>query len=609
MAHLTRENGVTGIRALMAAFLMLVTVAPAIAEGVEPLIGLWGANLDFGPRLRGDLVVRRTEDGWTASIGGQRVNFKRARSEVRFQFGHGDGFRGIMSGTDIQGFWIQPADSRDPGGSGQHLATPLTLHPAGPGVWRGRVAPLDRQFTLWLSIFRAPDGSLTAAFRNPQANSNGGTSRFQLTQSGDALHFAFKREGGDIVHDARLLHSPDRIRIRWEDVGQTIDLVRRDPAQAKSFWPRLPGTKNQEYRRPIQTSDGWHTARAAATGMDEAVLAKIIEERATLDPTARPPQLLHSLLVAHRGRLVLEEYFFGTDSETTHDIRSAGKTFGSVLLGTAEARRAGLGTESRIYEIMKARGPFANPDPRKAQITLAHLMTQTSGLECNDNDDASRGNEGTMQAQTGQPDWWRYTLDLPVAHAPGERYAYCSANSNLIGGALTEATGIWLPELFRTQIAEPLQFGGWHWNLAPNGEGYLGGGAFLRSRDFLKIGQLYLNGGTWNGKRVVPADWVKLSTRPRIDVNPTTTALSEEDFDNFYIRGQDALAWHPGCLRSGSRTYATYAATGNGGQILLVIPEVELAVVLTGGNYGQGGVWTRWAQQIVGDRIIPAIIR
>src|ERR1044072_5704543 len=102
-----------------------------------------------------------------------------------------------------------------------------------------------------------------------------------------------------------------------------------------------------------------------------------------------------------------------------------------------------------------------------------------------------------MQTQTAQPDWWKYTLDLPMAHDPGTRYAYCSANINLVGGALTEANRTWLPDLCRTQVADPLQFGKWHWNLMPTGEGYLGGGAFLRPRDLLKIGQMYMNGGLW----------------------------------------------------------------------------------------------------------------
>jgi CubicO group peptidase (beta-lactamase class C family) len=197
-----------------------------------------------------------------------------------------------------------------------------------------------------------------------------------------------------------------------------------------------------------------------------------------------------------------------------------------------------------------------------------------------------------------------------MAHDPGTRYAYCSGNINLAGGALTEATKTWLPELFRSQVADPLQFGAWHWNLMPNGEGYLGGGAFLRPRDLLKVGQVYLNGGTWNGRRIVDASWVASSTKPRMAITPETTGYSAEDFGNYYGEGgADALAWHMSPLKVRGRTVSGYAATGNGGQVLLVIPEYELAVVFTGGNYRQGGVWGRWAQQIIGDQVIPAIRR
>src|SRR5918993_2993217 len=149
---------------------------------------------------------------------------------------------------------------------------------------------------------------------------------------------------------------------------------------------------------------------------------------------------MHSMLVAHRGKLVLEEYFFGFNSDKPHDTRSAGKTFASVMLGAAMLRGTSLSPETPVYDLLSGMGPFANPDPRKSRITLAHLLTHTAGLACNDNDDASPGNEGTMQSQTGQRDWWKYTLDLPMAHDPGARYAYCSANSNLVGAALVAAT-------------------------------------------------------------------------------------------------------------------------------------------------------------------------
>jgi CubicO group peptidase (beta-lactamase class C family) len=214
-----------------------------------------------------------------------------------------------------------------------------------------------------------------------------------------------------------------------------------------------------------------------------------------------------------------------------------------------------------------------------------------------------------MQAQREEPDWWRYTLDLPMAHDPGTRYAYCSANINLAGGALAVATGTWLPELFERKVARPLQFEEWHWNLTPTGDGYLGGGAFLRPRDLLKIGQVYLDGGRWKDERIVSAEWVRDSTRPRIRITPATTGLSEDEFANGYSEGADALAWHLNPVRAGERIFDAYAATGNGGQMLVVVPELGLAAVFTGGNYLQGGIWNRWPDEYLGGHIIPAIRR
>jgi CubicO group peptidase (beta-lactamase class C family) len=143
----------------------------------------------------------------------------------------------------------------------------------------------------------------------------------------------------------------------------------------------------------------------------------------------------------------------------------------------------------------------------------------------------------------------------------------------------------------------------------PTGEGYLGGGAFVRPRDLLKLGQAFLDGGVWNGRRIVDSAWVALSTAPHAEISPASTGLSAEEFGNFYGAGLDGYAWHLGTLRTGGRDYREYEASGNGGQLLIVVPELELAVVFTGGNYVQGGIWGRWRQEIVGDRIIAAIAR
>lgn len=602
------------LRILIAVLLCVPTADAAItaqqAAEIEPLLGLWAHESHFSPVLRGPLVIRRDGGRWRGAIANAEASAAASGgAEFRLTFGEQGSFRGRLAdgGRTIRGFWIQPPNGR--GAFNQAFATPVSLQRQGASDWRGPVTPLDESFTLYLSVFRDAEGALAAAFRNPERNSNGGASRFPVTREGNDVRFVLRYEGGEIAHQATLLRNPDRLRIAWPELGRDVELTRRDPSQARSFFPRPPGSPAYVYRRPAETGDGWRTAAAGAQGIDEAAVTRAVQGIIDSDPTARPATLMHSVLVAYRGRLVLEEYFFGHDRDTVHDTRSAAKTFTSVMLGAARMQGVDLSPETRVYPLMRSMGAFANPDPRKDRITLSHLLTHSAGLACNDNDENSPGNEDTMSDQTAQPNWWKYTLDLPMAFDPGVRYAYCSGNINLAGGALTVATRSWLPEYFERTVARPLQFGRWHWNLMPTGEGYIGGGVRLRPRDLLKVGQAYLDGGVWNGNRIVTADWVRLSTTPRMQINTTTTGYSAEEFGNYYGEGADALAWHMSPLTVAGRTVNGYAASGNGGQVLLVIPEYELAVVFTGGNYRQGGVWGRWGQQIIADQIIPAMRR
>lgn len=603
-----------GIAAACAALLNAPAAAQALTDSVDALEGMWVSETVYSAALSGELIVRRVGDAWQASIAGVYAKSAVDGGAVRLAFGAHGRFRGALarSGT-IDGFWLRPSgeteDRADPGGSGQPFATPLVLRRVARNEWRGEVAPLDDRFTLYLSIFRDEQGALSAAFRNPEMNARGGASRFEVTREGDAVRFLARFDGGEIRHDGVVLRDPERLRIFWRDVGRELELTRRAPERAAAFFPRPPGSLPYVYRRPPEIGDGWRTDRARDVGINEDALEGAVQKIIDSDPTARPPTLMHSMLIARRGRLVLEEYFFGHDRDTVHDIRSAGKTFASILMGAAMRDGVNISPQARVYELFVARGPFAHPDARKAEITLGHLMTHTAGLACNDNDDASPGNEGTMWTQDAEPDWWKYTLDLPMAYDPGARYAYCSANINLVGGALTVMTGVWLPEYFHRMIARPLQFGRYHWNLSPSGDGYLGGGAFMRPRDLLKVGQMYLDGGVWRGRRIVGRDWVAQSTAPRMQITPQTTGYSEDEFPNYYSRSVDGYAWHRNGVRAGERVVEAYEANGNGGQVLIVVPEYDLTVVFTGGNYLQGGVWGRWRDDIVGNVIIPSIWR
>ena len=587
--------------------------AAAAAPADDALVGIWSYETTFGSPLHGELTVVRRPDKWRAVVGNVATEFKPEGFRIQFAFpGDGGRFRGTLTDEGIHGFWIRPAATKDPrfpGGSSQAFATPLALALTGQNTYIGVLRPLANPFTLYLRIFRSEDGTLMAAFRNPEQNSRGPAMQYRVSRDGDDVQFTAGSDAAAPQYrlSAKYLSATNHLRIDWPDAGGQISLGRRAPQDAAKFFPRPPGSAPYVYREPPVSADGWETARARDLGLDEAAITRMVQTIIDGDPAARRPSLIHSMLVAYRGKLVLEEYFFGFERDQPHDLRSAGKSFSSVLLGAAIKYGAKIGPDTKVYPLMSGMGPFANPDPRKAEITLAHLLTHSAGLACNDNDDASPGNENTMQTQAAQPGWWKYTLDLPMAHAPGTHYAYCSANINLVGGALTTATDTWLPELFEQKVARPLQFGEWHWNLMPNDEGYLGGGAYLRPRDLLKVGQAYLNGGIWKDRQIVEAAWVKGSTTPRIKISPETTGLSAEDFQNSYFEGEDALAWHLNGLRAGERRYTTYAATGNGGQILIVVPELELAAVFTGGNYMQGGIWGGWVDQLIGGYIVPAI--
>jgi hypothetical protein len=451
--------------AALAASISLARAQPAPAGGaMADVEGVWVSHNELGPKLFGALVIEQGGGVWRASLG--RARAQGAALDLAFPDGQGR-FRGevVEGGRAIEGWWVQP-----PGLPGQAYATPMRLTRTRPHAWRGEVQPLPQRFTLYLNIASDGEGRWVGAFRNPQFNMNGGASRFFVTRSGDTLSFTTPE--GKVVREATL--SGRGMRVPSPPLPEPLDLQRVGDHSAEPYLPRT--IWNKALSPLANTQDGWATARPREMGFDEARLTDLVAAVATSDPFARRPQLIHSLLIARGGRIVVEEYFHGFDRETPHDLRSAGKTFASVMLGAVIAEGGDIGPQTKLFDVLAPDGPFANPDPRKHDITLAHLMTHTSGLACNDNDDASQGNEGMMQGQNTQPNWWRFALDLPVAHPAGARYAYCTAGMNLVGAALHRATGESVAPLFHRLIARPMQFGRYSWNLMPNGEGYLGGG-------------------------------------------------------------------------------------------------------------------------------------
>jgi CubicO group peptidase (beta-lactamase class C family) len=484
----------------------------------NPLAGLWGTEQSFGPLVRGTLTIDARQVQWRAAIAGFEVSVGRDGDQLRFSLPNGAGdFRGRLDPTSntINGQWIQPVGVVN----NNSYATPVRLVSVNKSVWTGRVVPLDDHVSFYVSITPRPGGSITAVIINPEFNLF--RRRFyDVTLNGSNITFTNPKRPQDNFNGTYDKAS-DRLFLTLLESYPPLPLLRRDRGDALGFYARSPDTAKYIYTEPI-AGDGWPTASLADVGISEKPIAALIEKILTADPTDNSVDF-DSLLIARHGKLVLEEYFHGFDKERPHDMRSASKTLAPILAGIARDRGINLSPDTPIYPLFPADKPFRNWDARKSHVTLKALMTMTSGFACDDNDDASPGNEGNMQSQTAQPNWYKYTLDLPMAAEPGGGHAvYCSADLNLVGGTVAHATHSWLPDFFDRYLARPLQFGPYHMNLMPTGEAYMGGGLYLRPRDELKLGQLYLSGGIWHATRIVSEDWVRQSTTAYSTFDPQT---------------------------------------------------------------------------------------
>src|ERR1700757_2402311 len=272
-------------------------------------------------------------------------------------------------------------------------------------------------------------------------------------------------------------------------------------------------------------SEEWVTSDPESVGMSTKPLRDMEE-------AIRAGQFkkIGSVVVARRGKLIYEGYFDG-DASTLRDTRSATKSITSALVGIAITDKKLRDVNARVLEQLPERARrMQNPDPRKDKITVEDFLTMSSPLECDDWNDASRGNEERMYVIE---DWAQFILDLPIRGrmhvgekveppAYGREFSYCTGGVFTLSEVLEKVTGERTDRYAQTKLFGPLGITDAVWVYSPMKVPQTGGGLRLTSRDLLKIAEMYRAGGQSQGHPIVDRVWVEQSTRPHARIDEAT---------------------------------------------------------------------------------------
>jgi CubicO group peptidase (beta-lactamase class C family) len=331
--------------------------------------------------------------------------------------------------------------------------------------------------------------------------------------------------------------------------------------------PRLnsDGTPQTQYfyQRPQTIPDGWQTTNLSGSHMD----AKIIEAGLQKVINGTFPRI-HSLVVVHQGKLVMDEYFYGYGPEDLHPIQSETKSVFSTLIGMAQDKGL-VNVNQKLYDYFPEYRLDATWQPKKELMTIRDILTMTSGFACDDRNDS----QDCSWAMVQSPDWLSFALEEPLDEGPGRRFNYCGVCLTPLGVILKRQSGFSVPDFAKKNLFDPLEIRESHWMQGPNEVTPVSFGLDLRPRDLAKLGYLYLNRGKWKDRSVISEEWIQQSTAPQVFKDET-----HQPYDYGYLWWEKNIPYQ-------GRVVRMFFAWGVGGQYLFVVPGLDLVCVVTGGNY------------------------
>jgi len=294
---------------------------------------------------------------------------------------------------------------------------------------------------------------------------------------------------------------------------------------------------------------GWRTASPESQGVDSNLLENM------LNTIFKKSLYIDSVLVVRNGYIVLDAYYYPHEADRRHNIYSCTKSVMSALIGIAIDKGYIKSVNQPVLDFFKMRDA-KNLDANKKAMTLEHLLTMTTGLECRD---SYLYNYRGLRQMMASDDWVQFMIDLPMVEAPGTRFEYCNGASFLLSAILQEQTGMNALTFAEKHLFGPLGISEVIWPSNSQGITLGYGELLMRPQDMAKIGYLYLNDGLWDGKRIISSQWIKASTRKHI---PATLPPGY---------GYQWWIVSPGI----------YTAIGYNGQFIIVVPEKNIVAVFT----------------------------
>lgn len=292
------------------------------------------------------------------------------------------------------------------------------------------------------------------------------------------------------------------------------------------------------------------------------------------------------LVIIKDNKLVTEWHFNTYWRNQILDIRSAGKSITSILLGVAMQEGLVDNLDKDIYSFFpKEKYPSIHEDYKK--IKIRHVLDMASGLDADTDRSETPGHAVNW---SGSEEWVNYILSVPLANEPGEQWVYADINAALIGAIIEEQSGMSLRDFANEKVFKPLGIKQFYWYTNEANQTVAAGTLYLSTLDFAKIGTLVVNQGKWGGKQIVQQAYVKeLINRKAYDLT-----------DYWSLTDSYGMFWYKKSRTINGQKFDYLWASGRGGNQLIVLPDQNMVIALTSTAYGPRYGHNR-AYDVLGD--------